>query len=76
MYVCVCVFVCSGIPLERVERFRPNLVLIWLYVCVRILCIYYIYIFYLLSINLREGMMWEASMGYPPHVTNRYRGNA
>jgi hypothetical protein len=28
------------------------------------------------SINLRGRMMWEASMGSPPHVTNRYRGNA
>jgi hypothetical protein len=40
--VCVCVFVCPGITLERLERFRRNLVHILLYVCVRILCIYYI----------------------------------
>jgi hypothetical protein len=39
----VCVFVCSGITLERLERSRPNLVHIWLYVCVRILCMFYIY---------------------------------
>jgi hypothetical protein len=37
--VCVCVFVCSSIALERLERFQPNLVHILLYVCVRILCI-------------------------------------
>jgi uncharacterized membrane protein YbjE (DUF340 family) len=40
--VYVCVFVCSGITLERLEQFRTNLVHIWLYVCVRILCIYII----------------------------------
>jgi cytochrome b561 len=40
MCVCVCLFVCSGITLERLERSRPNLVHIWLYVCVRILYIY------------------------------------
>jgi hypothetical protein len=42
--VCVCVCVCSSITLERLERFQPNLVHILLYVCLRILCIYYIYI--------------------------------
>jgi hypothetical protein len=36
--VCVCVCVC-------VERFRPNLVHTLLYVCVRIFCMFYIYIF-------------------------------
>jgi hypothetical protein len=55
--VCVCVYVCSSITLECLERFQPNLVYILLYVCVRILCIYFIYIciyifIYLLSINL------------------------
>jgi hypothetical protein len=45
MYVCVCecVCVCPGITLERLERFQPNLVHILLYVCIRILCMYYIY---------------------------------
>jgi hypothetical protein len=43
--VCVCVFVCSGITLERLEQFRPNLVHTLLYVCVRILCIYILYIY-------------------------------
>jgi hypothetical protein len=42
----VCVFICSGITLERLERFRPNLVHIWLYVCVRILCMFYISILF------------------------------
>jgi hypothetical protein len=41
--VCVCVCVCSSITLKRLVRFRPNLVHILLHVCVRILCIYYIY---------------------------------
>jgi hypothetical protein len=45
--VCVCVFVCSGITLERLERYRPNLVHIWLYVCVRISCMFYIYIYFI-----------------------------
>jgi hypothetical protein len=40
---CICVCVCSSITLERLERFRPNLIHILLYVCVRILCIYYMY---------------------------------
>jgi hypothetical protein len=45
MCVCVCVFVCSGITLECLERFQPNLVHILLYVCVRIVYIYiYIYL--------------------------------
>jgi hypothetical protein len=34
------------------KRFRPNLVHILLYVCVRILCMFYIY--------SAETMMWEA----------------
>jgi hypothetical protein len=37
MFVCVCMCVCPGITLERLERFRPNLVHTLLYVCVRIL---------------------------------------
>jgi hypothetical protein len=41
----VCVCLCSSITLERLERFQPNLVCILLYVCVRILCMYYIYIY-------------------------------
>jgi hypothetical protein len=41
--VCVCVCVCPGITLERLERFRPNLAHTLLYVCVRILCMFYIY---------------------------------
>jgi hypothetical protein len=40
----MCVCVCSSITLERLERFQPNLVHILLYVCVRSVCIYYIYI--------------------------------
>jgi hypothetical protein len=39
-----CLYVCPGITLERLERFQPSLVHILLYVCVRILCMYYIYI--------------------------------
>jgi hypothetical protein len=42
--VCVCVFVCSSITLEGLERFQPNLVYILLYVCVRILRMFYIYL--------------------------------
>jgi hypothetical protein len=51
-YVCVCVRVCPGITLERLERFRPNLVHILLYVCVRILCMFYTY--------SAERMVWKA----------------
>jgi hypothetical protein len=36
--------VCSSMTLERLERFQPNLLHILLYVCVRILCMYFIYI--------------------------------
>jgi hypothetical protein len=46
VYVCLCVcffFVCPGITLERLERFQPNLIHILLYVCVRILYMFYIY---------------------------------
>jgi hypothetical protein len=42
--VCVCLFVCSSITPERLERFQPNLVHILLYVCVRILCMLHIYL--------------------------------
>jgi hypothetical protein len=42
--LCVCMCVCPGITLERLERIRPNLVHILLYVCLRILCMFYIYI--------------------------------
>jgi hypothetical protein len=60
MDVCVCVRVrvrvrvrvCPGITLERLERFRPNLVHTLLYVCVRILCMFYIY--------SARRMVWEA----------------
>jgi hypothetical protein len=48
----VCVFVCPSITLERLERFQPNLVHILLYVCVRILCIFYKY--------FAGRMVWEA----------------
>jgi hypothetical protein len=41
--MCVCVCVCPGITLERLERFRPNLVHTLLYVCVRISSMLYIY---------------------------------
>jgi hypothetical protein len=44
MDVCVYMCVCPSITLERLERFQPNLVHILLYVCVRILCMFYIYI--------------------------------
>jgi hypothetical protein len=46
MDVCVyvCVRACPVITLERLERFRPNLAHTLLYVCVRILCMFYIYI--------------------------------
>jgi hypothetical protein len=47
-----CVCVCPGITLERLERFRPNLVHTLLYVCVRILCMSYIY--------SAGRMVWEA----------------
>jgi hypothetical protein len=40
VYMCVCVY--PGITLERLERFRPNLVHTLLYVCARILCMFYI----------------------------------
>jgi hypothetical protein len=43
--MCVCVFVCSSITLERLERFQPNLVHILIYVYVRTLCMFYIYIY-------------------------------
>jgi hypothetical protein len=73
--VCVCVFVCAGISLERLERFRPNLVHIWLYVCVRILCVLYIYILSPKH-HFRQGG-WCGRPGWdpPPGVTNRCRGN-
>jgi hypothetical protein len=45
LYGCVCVFVCSDITLERLERCHTKLVHILLYVCVRILCMLYIYIY-------------------------------
>jgi hypothetical protein len=45
MDVCVCVCIYSVITLERLERFQPNLVHILLYVCVRIVCMFYIYIY-------------------------------
>jgi hypothetical protein len=48
VYVCVC----PHITLERLERFQPNLVHILLYVCVRILRMYYIY--------SARRMVWEA----------------
>jgi hypothetical protein len=72
----VCVFVCSSITLERLERFRPNLVHIWLYVCVRILCIYiYIFFFYFLSIIFSREDGVGGLHGIPPEVTNRCRRN-
>jgi hypothetical protein len=46
------VCVCPGITLERQEQFQPNLVHIFLYVCVRILCMFYIY--------SAGRMVWEA----------------
>jgi hypothetical protein len=50
MDVCVCV--CPCITLERLERFQPNLVHTLLDVCVRILCMFYIY--------SAGRMVWEA----------------
>jgi hypothetical protein len=50
MRVCVCVY--PGITLERLERFQLNLVHTLLYVCVRIL-----YMFYTYSAG---RMVWEA----------------
>jgi hypothetical protein len=47
-----CLCVCPGITLERLERFRSNLVHTLLYVCVRILCLFYIY--------SAGRMVWEA----------------
>jgi hypothetical protein len=38
-----CLCVCPGITLECLERFRPKLVHILLYACVRILCMFYIF---------------------------------
>jgi hypothetical protein len=52
MFVGACVCVCPGITLERLERFRPNLVHTLLYVCVIILCTFYIY--------SAGRMAWEA----------------
>jgi hypothetical protein len=48
----MCVLVCSGITLERLERFQPNLVHVLLYVCIRILCMFYIYIYIYIFIYL------------------------
>jgi hypothetical protein len=47
--ICVCVCVCPGITLERLERFRPNLAHTLLYACARIVCIFYIYVYFLLN---------------------------
>jgi hypothetical protein len=52
VYMCLCVYVCPGITLERLQRFPPNLVHILLYVCVRILCMFDIY--------SAGRMVWEA----------------
>jgi hypothetical protein len=51
----VCVFVCSRITLERLERFQPHFVHILLYVCVRILCMFYVYIFIYIQYNRPLG---------------------
>jgi hypothetical protein len=48
----VCVYVCPGITLERLERFQSNLVHISLYVCVRIVGMFYMY--------SAGRMVWEA----------------
>jgi hypothetical protein len=79
MYVWLCVCVCSDITLECLERFQPNFVHIWLYVCARILCIFYIYIYlfiYLLNIIFsRENGVGGLHGIHLPGVTNRCRGN-
>jgi hypothetical protein len=55
--VCVCFFLWSGITLERLERFQPNLVRLLPYVYVRTLCMFYIYLFiYLLSNQFPKGI--------------------
>jgi hypothetical protein len=51
--------VCVCITLERLERFQPNLVHILLYVCVRILCMFYTY--------SAGRMVWEAGNVYDSH---------
>jgi hypothetical protein len=69
--MCVCLFVCSGITLERLERFR------WLYVCVRILCMIYIY-FLSPKHHFQQGGWCGRPPSDPPPLpgfTNRCRGN-
>jgi hypothetical protein len=75
--VCVCVYmyVCSGITLERLERYQPNLVHIWLYVCIKILCIYYIYFLSPKHHFQQGGWFGRPPWDPPPRVTNRCRGN-
>jgi hypothetical protein len=73
--VCVCVCLCSGISLEHLERFQLNLVQIWLYVCITILCVYYTY-FLSPKHHFQQGGWcgrppWDPS----PGVANRCRGN-
>jgi hypothetical protein len=70
MYVHV--FVCSGITLERLERFRPNVVHIWLYVCVRILCMVYIY-FLFPKHHFEQGGWCGRPPCYPPHPPRGYQ---
>jgi hypothetical protein len=74
----VCVFVCSGITLERLERFRSNLVHMWLYVCARILCIYSYYISILSPKHHFQQGGWCGRPRWDPPplgVTNRCRSN-
>jgi hypothetical protein len=45
MDVCVCMCVYPGITLERLERFRPNLVhtLLYIYMCKNLMYVSYIF---------------------------------
>jgi hypothetical protein len=70
MYVCVCV--CSGIAQERLERFQPNLVHIWINVCIHIL---YIYILFSKHHFQQRGWCRRPPLDPPPGVANRCLGN-
>jgi hypothetical protein len=73
MDVCLCV--CTSITLERLERFRPNLVYGCMYVCIKILYILYVFSYLLSIIFSREDGAGGLHGIHPPGVTNRCRGN-